>query len=225
MSQLRARPRFGGAIAIARTAPTYRTARLHVKLNKLKAAALFYFPMNRIVLLQPYRPIDTVRSRHRRRQTDRQLTTSDDNSRTLQCNCNVRLKMVSFPSVEWLRRNLQLIRLRAPSCCGRLDNRYDLLSVGSALRHAVVTVARNVQLVPNWHGLCSLLNLTADDIDDIEARHPTSSTDRCYDSLVRWAQAAADDDGSERSVPALIQLLRRGRYQQIAGIPQSETRI
>jgi len=77
-------------------------------------------------------------------------------------------------------------------------------------------IARNVQLVPNWHGLCSLLDLTADDIDDIETRHPTSTTDRCYDSLVRWAQAAADDQ-SERSLPALIQLLRRGQYHEIAG--------
>jgi len=78
-------------------------------------------------------------------------------------------------------------------------------------------IARNVQLVPNWHGLCSLLDLTADDIDDIETRHPTSMTDRCYDSLVRWAQAAADDQ-SERSLPALIQLLRRGQYHEIAGM-------
>jgi len=92
-----------------------------------------------------------------------------------------------------------------------------MLTIGSALRQALVTVARNVQLVPNWHGLCSLLNLTADDISDIEMRHPASTTDRCYDSLVRWAQATADD-GYERSVPALIQLLRRGRYQQMAGM-------
>ena len=87
---------------------------------------------------------------------------------------------------------------------------------GSALRQAIVTVARHVQLVPNWHGLCSLLSLTAEDISDIEARHPASTTDRCYDSLVRWAQASAPDD--ERSVPALIQLLRRGSYQQMAGM-------
>ena len=51
------------------------------------------------------------------------------------------------------------------------------------MRQAMVTVARHVQLVPNWHGLCSLLSLTADDISDIEARHPASTTDRCYDSL------------------------------------------
>lgn len=89
--------------------------------------------------------------------------------------------------------------------------------LGSALRQAIVTVARNAQLVPNWHGLCSLLSLTADDITDIETRHPTSATDRCYDSLVRWTQAPADD-GYERSVPALIQLLRCGQYHQMAGM-------
>jgi len=89
--------------------------------------------------------------------------------------------------------------------------------LGSALRQAIVTVARNAQLVPNWHGLCSLLSLTADDITDIETRHPTSATDRCYDSLVRWTQASTDD-GYERSVPALIQLLRCGQYHQMAGM-------
>jgi len=95
-----------------------------------------------------------------------------------------------------------------------------MLWVGSALRHAVVTVARNVQLVPDWHKLCSLLSLSAADISDIESRHPASATDRCYDSLVQWAQArnAADDAASERSVPALIQLLRNGRYHQMAGV-------
>jgi len=78
-------------------------------------------------------------------------------------------------------------------------------------------IARNIQLVPNWHVLCSLLSLTADEINDIETRHPASTTDRCYDSLVRWAQATTDD-GSERSLPALIQLLRRGQYHQMAGM-------
>jgi len=97
-----------------------------------------------------------------------------------------------------------------------------MLLIGSALRHAIVTVARNVQLVPDWHKLCSLLSLTADDISDIESRHPASTTDRCYDSLVRWAQATADDS-SERNVPALIQLLRRGRYHQIAGMTSLNT--
>jgi len=92
-----------------------------------------------------------------------------------------------------------------------------MLLLGSALRHAIVTVARNVQLVPDWHKLCSLLSLTADHISDIEDRHPASTTDRCYDSLVRWAQATTDDN-SERSVPALIQLLRHGKYHQIAGM-------
>ena len=48
-----------------------------------------------------------------------------------------------------------------------------------------------------------------------EAR--ASDLDRCYDSLVRWAQASVDDDDDERSVPALIQLLRHGHYQQMAG--------
>lgn len=90
------------------------------------------------------------------------------------------------------------------------------MCVGSALRQAIVTVARNFQLVPNWHALCSHLCLTADNISDIEARHPTSTIDRCHDSLVCWAQATPDD-GSERSVAALIQLLRRGHYHQIAG--------
>ena len=94
------------------------------------------------------------------------------------------------------------------------------MRIGSTLRHAIVTVARNVQLVPDWHKLCSLLSLSADDISDIESRHPASATDRCYDSLVHWAQAssAAPDDATERSVPALIQLLRNGRYHQIAGV-------
>ena len=87
------------------------------------------------------------------------------------------------------------------------------------MRQAIVTVARNVQLVPDWHGLCSELSLTADDINDIETHHPASTTDRCYDSLVRWAQATPDD-GTERSVPALIELLRRRSYHQIAGMTE-----
>jgi len=88
--------------------------------------------------------------------------------------------------------------------------------VGSGLRQAIVTVARNFQLVPSWRGLCSALSLSADDIDSIETRHPNSTIDRCYDSLVCWTQATTDD-GTERSVPALIQLLRRGNCPQIAG--------
>jgi len=82
----------------------------------------------------------------------------------------------------------------------------------------MVTMARNVQFVPDWHRLCSLLDLTADDIQEIEAKSPSSATERCYDSLVRWAQAtSAIDGGPERSVPALIQLLRSGQYHEMAG--------
>lgn len=87
------------------------------------------------------------------------------------------------------------------------------------MRRAMVTVARHADLLPDWMSLCSLLGLNQRDIDDIMYRHQ-GTRERCYESLVCWAQQAddnADCPRVERTVQGLVQLLRKNRHIQLAG--------
>ena len=87
--------------------------------------------------------------------------------------------------------------------------------VGSALRRALSTVARNGHLISDWMTLCRYLGLDQFDVESIAYRY-SGVRDRCYQSLIRWTDIA-DATGRRLDVSVLLQVLRRSNSHKLAG--------